>query len=108
VGLENGSFEADFQGWTVSGNMRIHSSAPYVATDGVKLVVFNDGNTPPNGVLSQSFATTPGQLYFLSFDMGVFAYNTNQQRLEVEVAGNSSLLSERRTCPSRRTAPGPP
>ena len=92
VGLENGSFESDFQGWTVSGNVWIQSSLPYSPTDGIKLAAFNGGNTTPNAVLSQSFTTTPGQHYFLSFDMGVLSFNTSPQRLEVEVAGSPSLL----------------
>lgn len=92
VGLENGSFESDFQGWTVSGNVWIQSSLPYAPTDGIKLAAFNGGNTTPNAVLSQSFTTTPGQRYFLSFDMGVLSFNTSPQKLEVEVAGSPSLL----------------
>jgi CSLREA domain-containing protein len=92
VGLENGSFESDFQGWTVSENVWIQASRPYYATDGIKLAAFNGGNTTPNASLSQSFTTTPGQRYFLSFDMGVLSFNTSPQKIEVEVAGSPSLL----------------
>lgn len=94
AGLENGGFESDFQGWTVSGNLAVSSDAAYLPTEGVKLVVFNSGNRVPNGVLFQVFDTTPGQPYVLSFDMGVLAYNTRAQSLEVEVTGSPSLVSD--------------
>lgn len=93
TGLENGSFEADFQGWTVSGNISIQSSPPYRATDGVRIAAFNAGNSPPGGTLSQVFTTTPGQSYQLVFDMGVLAYNHLCQTLDVEVTGSPALLA---------------
>ena len=36
----------------------------------MKAVAFNGGQQTPNGVLSQSFATTVGQDYTLTFDVG--------------------------------------
>ncbi len=94
-GLVNGSFESDYTGWTRLGNQQIQSnSIAYVSSDGLKHVGFNGGNSTPNGVLSQTFATTPAQLYRLQFDAGVMAYNTNAQRLQVTAAGTSSLLSQ--------------
>jgi formylglycine-generating enzyme required for sulfatase activity len=93
--LVNGSFESDYQGWTASGNQGVRiTSPPYAASDGSKLVTFNAGNSAPNGILSQTFATTPGITYLLSFDMGVLAYNTNEQRLQVELSGSPAFLSE--------------
>ncbi|MEO8614597.1 MAG: DUF642 domain-containing protein [Luteolibacter sp.] len=92
--LANGSFESGFTGWTVSGNQFIQSAPPYAATDGTRVVAFNSGQTTPNGVLSQSFTTNPGQTYLLLFDMGVLAYNSNEQRLQVDVSGSSVLLSQ--------------
>ncbi len=92
--LINGSFESDFTGWTTTGNLMIRSGTPYAATDGIKQVGFNSGQLVPNAVLSQSFATTPGQSYQLAFDMGVVAYNDSPQRLQVELTGSSSLLSQ--------------
>ena len=91
--LVNGSFEADFTGWTTTGNQFIATGAPYLATDGTKLAAFNGGNLPPNAVLAQSFATTVGQTYTLAFDAGVLAYNTNSQTIQVTVTGAGSLLS---------------
>ncbi|MEO8614255.1 MAG: DUF642 domain-containing protein, partial [Luteolibacter sp.] len=94
VALVNGSFESDFTGWTVTGNAFIQSAAPYVMTDGTKLASFNAGNTSPNGVVSQAFATTSGVSYTLAFDAGVLAYNTSQQKMLVKVDGTSNLLSQ--------------
>jgi|GEM_PF-1483323 len=92
--LVNGSFESDFTGWTKTGNVNIESSAPYTFTDGVKLAGFNGANTTPDGVLSQSFATTPGTSYVLTFDAGVLSYNSNPQKMQVGVTGTGSLLSQ--------------
>ena len=94
-GLTNGSFEADYAGWTVSGNQSVVSGAPFTATNGSKAVAFNVGQKTPNGVLSQSFTTTAGQLYTLAFDAGAFStINTSQQRMQVSVQGNTLLLSQ--------------
>jgi lysophospholipase L1-like esterase len=87
----NGSFESDFADWTHSGNLSIQSASPYAATDGGKLVAFNDGNLSPNGVLSQSFPTIPGQAYTLAFDAGAFG-SAAEQRLQVAVTGGGSLF----------------
>ena len=55
----NGSFEADYTGWTThTGNQGVQTTgATYVASQGSKVVAFNDGQTAPNGVLAQTFAT---------------------------------------------------
>ncbi len=95
--LINGSFEANFTGWTVTGNAFIESISPYTATDGSKLVSFNGNSTsdvPVNAVLSQSFATIPGTMYTLAFDMGVLGSVTAEQQLEVTVEGTGNLLSQ--------------
>ncbi len=92
--LVNGSFEANFDGWSYTGNQAIQNSAPYAATDGVKLVGFNSMNRTPNAVLSQTFATTAGQSYILAFDVGVLSYNSNSQSIEVAVSGNGNLLTK--------------
>lgn len=96
-GLANGSFESDFTGWTATGNQFIESGAPYVTTDGTKLVTFNGNRSddfPPDAVLSQTFETTPGATYTLAFDIGVYATNTAEQRLEVTVEGTGNLLTQ--------------
>lgn len=92
--LANGSFEADFAGWVGLGNILIiPSGGLYSATHGTKLAVFNSGNSTPNGVLLHGFNTTPGQTYRLSFDVGVLAFNQNEQRLALSVHGAKSLLT---------------
>ncbi|MGD9418724.1 MAG: Ig-like domain-containing protein [Verrucomicrobiota bacterium JB025] len=93
--LVNGSFEDAFNGWQTTGNLKVDTwPAP---TDGSALVVLNSANSTPNATLTQSFATTPGVTYTLSFDYGVFAYNTSQQRLGVTLTGTSLLLSQTAT-----------
>ena len=94
--LINGSFEmADYTGWTASGNQWIEVSSPtYPATDGSKVLVFNESQSTPNGVASQSFKTTVGHSYVLQFDMGVYSFNTNAQRLSVTAQGSSALVSD--------------
>ncbi|MEO5914229.1 MAG: DUF642 domain-containing protein [Luteolibacter sp.] len=92
-GVSNGSFESGYAGWSTAGNQSIASVAPYAPSDGTKLVAFNNGNKSPNGVLSQTFATDPGQTYTLLFDVGILAYNDSEQRLRVELSGSSTISS---------------
>lgn len=92
--LANGSFESDLTSWTATGNQTVISISPYTPTHGQNLVVFNGGQTSPNGILTQRVTTTPGQTYTLNFDVGAFAYNTNEQRLRVTVEGASTLVSQ--------------
>jgi Protein of unknown function (DUF642) len=97
----NGSFENDYMGWTESGNQNITTTT---VSDGVKAVQFNGGNAVPNGVLSQTFATTPGLTYALSFDAGVSAYqSTAQMSMHVSVQGNTTLLTQTVTVSGRGT-----
>ncbi len=98
VGLVNGSFESNFSGWTVTGNVFIESAtSPYTATNGVKLASFNGNSTidvPVSGVLSQTFATSPGTPYTLAFDMGVIGSVNAEQRFQVTVDGAGNLLTQ--------------
>lgn len=89
----NGSFELDFAGWTRSGNIEIKSNAPYVATNGAKMVVFNAGQMTPNAVLTQNFSTTPGVSYVLTFDLGALGANS-PQKMQVNVAGATMLVNQ--------------
>lgn len=92
--LTNGSFENGHDGWLPTGNQTIAAAAPYFASDGSQLLAFNAGNTTPNGTLSQNFTTSPGRSYLLEYDVGVLAYNTLQQRLQVSLTGNTLLLDQ--------------
>lgn len=93
--LTNGGFENDYTGWAAAGNQAIVTSADYPVTEGSKAVIFNAGQSTPNGTLSQTFATTTGQAYVLSFDMGASGYQTtSQQRFQVTVQGSGTLVSQ--------------
>jgi lysophospholipase L1-like esterase len=89
----NGSFELDLASWTSSGNVEIRNASPYVATSGNKLVAFNTGQAPANGVLSQTFPTVIGTSYALAIDVGAFG-GASEQRLRVQVAGSGSLVNQ--------------
>jgi hypothetical protein len=94
-GFTNGSFESDHTGWTASGNeLLVTDSPPYAPTDGVTVLAMNGGNTTPNAVLSQTFATVSGQSYTVRFDAGALAYNKNTQRLRTIVAGATTRVDQ--------------
>jgi hypothetical protein len=96
-GLTNGSFESDYTAWTASGNQQVvvAGSFGFAVTDGTKAVAFNAGDRTPNGVLSQTFATTVGQGYTLTFDVGAFSLVTQDtQRMQVTVQGSATLVSQ--------------
>ncbi|MEY3896501.1 MAG: hypothetical protein RLZZ214_2021, partial [Verrucomicrobiota bacterium] len=95
--LTHGSFEDSYSGWpTHTGNLEIKDkrfNPPYSTSEGNKLVAFNAGDQFPNGVLSQSFPTTVGQTYRLSYDLGVASWQYNwTQKLGVNVQGSNTLL----------------
>ena len=85
--LRNGGFESGLTGWTAGGNVEIKYIPPYQPTEGTKLAAFNCFNTAPDGMLTQYFNVAPGMEHILSFDMGVLAYNTNEQCLQIEIQG---------------------
>jgi hypothetical protein len=93
--LDNGSFENGVSEWTSSGNIEaIATSSRYPATDGNRLLTFNSGQSTANGTLTQKLSTTAGVSYTLSFDLGVFSFNKNEQRLSVTATGSKTLLSQ--------------
>jgi len=88
----NGSFEQDYSGWNRSGNQDVVSGS---ATQGSKAARFNAGQKTPNAVLTQSFSTTPGLTYTVSFDYGVYSpVSQRQQRLQLTVQGQTVRLSQ--------------
>jgi hypothetical protein len=91
-GFQNGTFESDYSDWTASGHQRIATSDPsHPASNGSKVVVFNPGNDYPDAVLSQVFATTPGQRYGLAFDLGTVGAIADQW-VRVTLEGDGVLL----------------
>jgi hypothetical protein len=76
---------------TVTGNQDVESAPSYDSPDGTNLVAFNGGDSTPNGVLTRTFATTPGQTYQLAFNYGVLS-NNNTQRLRTVVKGPTTTL----------------
>src|SRR5438128_470674 len=70
----NGDFETPsatstpVPGWTLTGTSQIAETSSEGTSDGVQAAAFNVGGDSQGSVLSQSFATTPGKLYSLSFD----------------------------------------
>lgn len=76
--LTNGNFEQGATGWTMSGDADLisHSGSGFyngagsVAQDGKYAVVFDQGFFELSGWIAQTFATTAGTTYTLSFDYG--------------------------------------
>src|ERR1700692_4635901 len=92
--IQNGSFENDYANWTASGHQAIATNDPsHPASNGSKVVVFNPNDMFANAVLSQTFATTPGQRYGLALDLGTVGAIADQ-RLEVSLTGNGTLLDQ--------------
>ena len=86
----NGGFEAGLEGWQVTGNAFLLGPFPgYAASEGSQLIVFNGGNTAPDGVVSHAFATVPGASYRVSYDAGTVSYKNFQQILRMEIMGNT-------------------
>lgn len=85
----NGSFENESGGtphdWISTGNVQVTSSQG--ETDGLNALAFSFGNVPSNGAISQTFATTAGASYSLTFDFGKYSIGQPLEiaRLEVDL-----------------------
>jgi len=91
----NGSFESEFTGWTWSGSaqaVKVKTGLP--STNGTTIIEFNSNNSPNGGLLTQTFTTTPGTTYSVTFDQGVLSFNNSQQTLQVGITGSSPLLTQ--------------
>lgn len=95
--IANGNFEAGLTNWTSTGNVSVAAfNGSYFgggdnASNGTRMIAFNAGDSTPNGVLYQSFATTVGTSYTVTFDFGA---NTSSQSITAGVFNsNSSLLN---------------
>lgn len=85
--LLNGGFESGLDGWSTNGgHISVQSAAPYLPTQGTKLIAFNTANSTPNGSLSQEVVVLIGHRYRLEFDVGNLAYNSQHQRMRVQAS----------------------
>ncbi len=88
----NGSFEMGLEGWQVERNTFLLGIYPgYEASDGSQLIVFNGGNSAPDGTISRTFNTVPGVAYRVSYDARIVAFHADPQLLRLEVTGNALL-----------------
>ncbi|MBC8139835.1 MAG: hypothetical protein H7Y38_00165, partial [Armatimonadetes bacterium] len=77
--ITNPGFESGINSWTLTGSGRSDTYAfyrdmtPTPPAFGSRLFAFNTGDGTPNAVLSQSFATTPGATYSVSFVFGNYS-----------------------------------
>jgi hypothetical protein len=90
--ITNGNFETgDFSGWTTGNNVAV-AKLPYFGIAGSGYFAsFNDADKTPNGSLLQSFATTVGQFYRLTFDYGV-TEGGQTQSITAEVQNDSKMV----------------
>ena len=80
--FNNGSFESSFASWTAAGSVGISSQA----TDGFLGATYSAGDTPNNGILSQTFDTIALQTYTVLFDYGrLTTGGSAEQRLQIEI-----------------------
>lgn len=88
--VTNGSFEKGLAGWNVSGSVVV---IDYGGSDGPNFVSLSRDQTPNNGRLSQTVATTAGGCYTLAFDFGAVDYTgNNPQSLRVIVRNDAVTL----------------
>ena len=101
----NGGFEegapVDYgvlDGWAVTGNpvplgyssTPVAFVPPFTPFQGSRMAVFSNGSNVFNGSISQTFATTPGQVYALKLNMGIVTDTAGRkQRLQVLIDGSA-------------------
>jgi hypothetical protein len=91
----NGSFESGLTGWTASGSSQaVKVNTKITGTNGSALLEFNSNNSPTDGAVMQTFATLPGATYQVRFDMGVLAFNTQQQKMDAIVSGVAPITTK--------------
>ena len=99
--IVNGNFEiapfnsnGNVPGWTVSGAGRIAQNATG-ATSPTHGAAFNHGGDFQGNILTQTFVTTPGRVYVLDFDAGIFGEKgAGALQLKVEVLGTGTLVDQ--------------
>jgi len=92
-------------GWTVGGsgggNLAVVTEPGdgMEAYDGQQLIEFNQGNTPPGGILSQTFDTTMGAPYCVSFAVAK-AGSGNMSMTATALGSNNVLLASNYCVPT--------
>lgn len=99
----NGNFETgSLSSWTASGNVdrtpcnagpSCYFGGGNMAQDGGYMAGFNSGNSGPNGILSQSFATVAGATYTVSFDYGITAYGQASQSMTASILDGATVIA---------------
>jgi len=93
-------------GWTVGGlgggdlavaNGNLGGLNPY---DGQQAILFNAGNTPPAGIVSQTFTTTVGYYYTVTFAVGQTS-SGSMSLTATAVAPDDSLLASNYCVPAK-------
>ncbi|MBU6170102.1 MAG: DUF642 domain-containing protein [Verrucomicrobia bacterium] len=92
--LLDGSFENNGQSWVASGDVAVVDQSVLAATNGLKWARFNSAGNAGNGSISQSFATTPGQIYRAEFDLGARAASALQRSMRIRIAGSGEILTK--------------
>ncbi|MEM9898073.1 MAG: LamG-like jellyroll fold domain-containing protein, partial [Pseudomonadota bacterium] len=87
--IQNGSFEGNTTGWTITGDARRFNAANR-ASQGDDSVIFNQTG-PNDGVLSQDVTTEVGREYTLSFDWGAQSAG-GAQSIRIEVVSNGRSI----------------
>lgn len=91
----NGNFEAGLSGWYTTGNVNTavfngsYFGGGSNAQNGTTLIAFNAGDSTPNGTLFQSFSTTIGTSYTVTFDYGT---NTSTQSITAGAFSDTNTL----------------
>lgn len=89
-GVVNGDFETgDLTGWTNSGNVFVVASP---SISGSFSLDYSGGDSPTNGVISQTLAVSTGATYQLTFDYGYLGINKNHQ-LDIQIDGAGGMGS---------------
>ncbi len=82
--VTNGDFETgDLTGWTNSGTVTVIPSA---VINGSSSLNYSGGDSPTDGIISQTVSVTVGVPYQLSFNYGYLGLNKNHQ-LDIQVDG---------------------
>jgi PEP-CTERM motif len=107
--IQNGNFETgSLSSWSTSGNVSI-ATVPFfgegtTTADGNYFAVFNGGNGPTNGVLSQSFAAIGGTQYSLTYNYGANGGAIQSITAAIKAAGGSVVATQFSTLPAASSA----